>query len=237
LTALGEEALASATNVRARATRILGAFVGVSEVPFNCGFYQIAIKYYVLVELEACLGLGRSQTVLGVSVLEKTVILYGGEGSVTTFASDAAGSFCRGGITNNVGNTDPIAVAETVEPIVLGTKIVECGCPPARCESIEIPEEIANALDGDIIVDTDGPRLYMSFGVFSVVRLVRPAQMLVQATDYSVPDKECTPTTCNDDPCKLFGSLAFPTSRFRASECDCERDTAPARTNRGCGCR
>ena len=234
LTAVGEETLAAATNIRARSATVLGAFIGVSEVPFNCGFYQITIKYYVLVELEACLNLGRSQAISGISVLEKNVILYGGEGSVTTFTSDSGGNFCANGLTTNMGNTNPIAIAETVEPIVLGTKTVECGCIPAKCESIELPEEIANALDGPIVIDTEGPRLYIAFGVFSVVRLVRPTQILVQATDYSVPDKECTPTTGENDPCKLFSTLAFPTGRFRSSGCECER-TEPI-PRRSCGC-
>ena len=53
LTPVGEEILASATNVRTRSAKLLWAYVGVSEVPFNCGFYQITVRYYIELEFEA----------------------------------------------------------------------------------------------------------------------------------------------------------------------------------------
>jgi len=49
--------------------------------------------------------------------------------------------------------------------------------------------------------------------LFSVVRIVRPAQYLINAVEYNVPDKECV-TSCENDPCSLFRSMAFPTSEF-----------------------
>ena len=63
----------------------------------------------------------------------------------------------------------------------------------------------------------------------------RPAQLLVQATDYSVPDKECTAATSNDSPCDLFRTIAFPTSQFRGTEC-CGGEPQPTSNQRGCGC-
>lgn len=236
LTAIGEEILASTTSIRARSSRVLWAYVGVSEVPFNCGFYQITIRYYVLIEIEACLGIGRSQTISGISVLEKNVILYGGEGSVTTFSSDPTNSYCSYGNMNNVGTSDPVAIAETVEPIVLGTKIVECRCQNDGNEIIDIPDSIRDLIDGDLVISGDFPRLYVSYGMFSVIRIVRPTQILVQATDYSVPDKECTEAQNDDNPCRLFASMSFPTSRFRASGCQGENERE-ARPARNCGCQ
>ena len=56
LTARGEEILGNSTNVRTREARILFANIVVEEVPFNCGFYRIIIRSYVVVEFEACLG-------------------------------------------------------------------------------------------------------------------------------------------------------------------------------------
>ena len=75
LTTSGQEILANATNVRTRSAKILSAYVGVEEVPFNNGFYQIAIRYYVELEFEACMGVGRSQSFKGLAILEKEVIL------------------------------------------------------------------------------------------------------------------------------------------------------------------
>ena len=139
LTEAGEEAIASANTVKARSTRILWAHVGVDDVPFNSGFYQVSIRYYVEIELEVCVGIGRSETVKGIAILNKDVILYGGEGGVVTFSSDPESSLCTPNFTAPK-TTAPTAVVESVEPIVLGTKITECGCPCPICECIELPE-------------------------------------------------------------------------------------------------
>ena len=235
LTPLGEKTLESATNIRARSAKVICAFIGVSEVPFNCGFYQVTIRYYILIELEACLGIGRSQEFYGISVLEKNVILYGGEGSVTTFSSDPTNRFCGCNMKNS-GSSDPVAIAETVEPIVLGTKIVECGCQNEVSELIDIPDNVRELINDDIVTCSQGPRLYASYGIFSVIRIVRPTQILVQATDYSVPDKECTEAQNDEDPCSVFASISFPTARFRANGCSCENEREGNRPQRNCGC-
>ena len=53
----------------------------------------------------------------------------------------------------------------------------------------------------------------MTLGIFSVVRIVRPGQYLINATEYMVPDKECV-EAADDDPCSLFRKMAFPVSEF-----------------------
>ncbi|MBE6534639.1 MAG: hypothetical protein E7678_06725 [Ruminococcaceae bacterium] len=238
LTNNGEEILAASTNVRARSASILWAYVGVNEVPFNCGFYQVSIRYYVLVELEACLGIGRSQTFKGLAVLEKEVVLYGGEGNVTTFSSNPENSYCSIN-ENNRGTNAPIAIVETVEPMILGTKVKEndccnsCGC--ANDSALELPACVCSCFDGDICSGNNGPRLYISFGIFSVIRIVRPAQLLVQATDYSVPDKECVAATNDENPCSVFRAMPFPTSRFRGTMTN--NTSTESQKGRGCGCK
>ena len=235
LTASGEQILSNSTNVRTRSAEILWAFVGVDNVPFNCGFYRVTIRYYILVELEACQGIGRSQTFNGLSVLEKEVILYGGEGNVKTFSSNPKNSFCSFGKVNLSNTNAPTAIVETVEPVVLGTKVVECGCPCSANEVIELPEELAEYLDGDLVITTDNARLYISLGIFSVIRIVRSAQLLVQATDYSVPDKECVEAEDDEDPCSVFRNMAFPISSFSGGRIP--KDTnGQGRRNGGCGC-
>jgi len=240
LTACGEEILANASNVRTRSAKLLWAYVGVDEVPFNCGFYQITVRYYIEVEFEGCLGVGRSQTFKGLAALEKNVILYGGEGRALSFSSNCSKSWCDGYNYDNVSTNDPVAIVETVEPVVLGTKVVDCSCPcPCTCtcaEISDIPEGIRNALGEELILNSDGPKVYVSFGIFSVVRIVRPAQLLVNATDYSVPEKECTAAQNNDNPCSLFRSIAFPVAQFKGTEC-CNNEEPQRRTGGGgCGC-
>ncbi len=233
LTNCGEEVIANANSVRTRSAKLIWAYVGVDPVPFNNGFYRVTVRYYILVEVEACLGIGRSQTIQGISVLEKDVILYGGEGRVVSFTSNPENDYCTIGNIDTAKSNDPIAVVETVEPIVLGTKIVDCTCPPINCECVEIPRDISGCIDGDLNMGTDNTRLYISFGIFSVIRIQRPTQLLVQATDYSVPDKECPCASNDDNPCSLFSNMAFPISQFKPTGCAPEI----AQKNNNCGCR
>ena len=217
LTPCGEEILASSTNLRTRGAKLLCANVSVNEIPFNNGFYQVVVRYYIEVEFEACVGVGRSQTFKGLAALEKDVILYGGEGRAMSFSSGLSDNFCGGCDVCNMASNDPVAVVDTVEPIVLGTKVVDCSCPCA-CPCSDIPDRVLNVFGGELIANGSGARIAVSFGVFSVIRIVRPAQLLVQATDYSVPDKECSPATSNDNPCDLFRTVAFPVSQFRGTD-------------------
>lgn len=237
LTAQGEEILANCSNLRTRGARLLWAYVGVDEVPFNCGFYKVTVRYYIEVEFEACVAVGRSVCFKGLAVLEKDVILYGGEGRAVTFTSTPGSSYCNVCDFENVGTNDPVAIVETVEPIVLGTRISDCNCP-CPCgggEYADIPEGIRNCIGDELVIYGNGPRILVSFGVFSVIRMVRPAQLLVQATDYSVPDKECNSATNDDNPCALFRTIAFPTTQFRGGDNLPLSETRPTK-NGGCGC-
>ena len=54
LTEFGEETVATATSVRTKSAKTLCVNVALEEVPFNCGFYRISIRYYIELELEAC---------------------------------------------------------------------------------------------------------------------------------------------------------------------------------------
>ena len=236
LTAYGEEIIANATNVRTKSARTLWAFVGVEEVPFNCGFFQVKVRYYIEVELEACVGMGRSQTFKGLAMLEKDVVLYGGEGSITSFSSDNNSGFCSIGDPCQAKTNDPVAVVESVEPIVLSTKVKEyCPCS-CSCDCCDLPETVRGSLDGELVTNSTGPRLYVSFGIFSVIRIERPAQLLVQATDYSVPDKECTAATNNENPCELFRTISFPVTAFQSNFLNGHDERSNTNRSGGCGC-
>lgn len=215
LTESGEEVINNASNVRIRSAKLLWAYVGVDTIPFNRGFYRVTVKYYIKVEGEGCVAIGKSQCFEGISVLEKEVILYGGEGDIVSFASDPNSCYCDIGNLDNQNTNAPIAIVEAVEPIVLGQKITDCPIRPC-CDCCEIPTCVCNCLDGNI-TNGNASKLYVSFGIFSVVRIVRNAQLLVQATDYSVPDKECTAATNDENPCALFRTMAFPVNSFKAS--------------------
>ncbi len=219
LTQGGQEIIDHTCTVRVKNAEVVWTYIGVDPIPFNCGFYQLTARYYVKLDLEGCVGVGRSQDFSGISVLEKRAVLYGGEGNVKIFKSSAENGLCDYYTTDASSNL-PIGVVEVVDPIALSVKVCEsderCGCCFCTCD--EIPENVVSCLSDTPIDPEEGNRLYVSLGIFSVVRLKRPAQLLVNASDYSVPDKE-TVTAREDDPCSLFRSMAFPTGEFSGGCC------------------
>ena len=231
----GERLINNASGIRLKCAKLVWAYVGVDPIAFNRGFYRVTVRYYVKIEGEGCQCIGKSQNFTGIAVLEKEVVLYGGEGSLITYSSTPENSFCNVCNLDNMSDDAPVAVVETVEPIILGQKITDCTCQCNCCDcTAEIPESICGCIDGGVVTNSQGPKLYVSFGIFSVIRILRPAQLLIQATDYSVPDKECTPATNDENPCALFRTMAFPVNQFRTG-------AAPIRESNGrgsnCGCQ
>lgn len=219
--------------IRVVDAKIVWTNIGITQVPFNDGFYQLDLRYYVLLRFEACVGGGKSQTFCGISAIDKKVVLWGGEGNVTIFKSTEDSSFCstKLDITSNL----PIGVVETVPPISLNYKIVDCDCHHHfGCCNVgisEFPKAVACLLDEQITDCDGGHRLFVSLGIFSVIRLERPAQYLISANDYSVPDKECVSANEND-PCSLFRAMNFPVDEFTPAGLAVKDKTNNCR----CGC-
>lgn len=216
LTDFGEEIIERTSNIRAKCAKIISSYIDVVDVPFNRGFYQLNIKIYTKITFEACICPGNVQEFEGVAVVEKKVILFGSEGNVSVFKSELNGSgFCDERSCNSTQtNNLPIAVLETVDPIVLNVKVIEphhhkiCCC----CCVDDIPEHIKCKINGRLC-DHDDKALVVSLGFFSVVKIERPAQLLVNAVEYNIPDKECV-TACENDPCTLFRTMSFPVGEF-----------------------
>ncbi len=239
LTDLGQEFISRTQSVRTKSAQIVMADLDVDPVPFNRGFYQINIRIYVKVTFEVCSN-GVPQELCGVAIVDKRVILFASEGNVSIFKSDPFDdNFCK--VQNLCGtrvNTNlPIAVLETVDPIVLGSKICEpSACCCCACSVEEIPDIVICECGGSL-ADFPGERfLVVSLGFFSVVRIERPAQYLINATEYTVPDKECvSPTT--DDPCSIFRTMSFPVNEFYPpSYIAQERENIGMDSSRKCGC-
>ena len=221
LTPTGQELIDRSPVVRATCATILGTSIGVSEVPFNNGFYQIHIRFYIRLKLESCITAGRTQEFYGLIILEKSVILYGGEGNVTVFRSTGDDSFCTLPTLCSGEVNLPTAVVETVAPIILTVRVA---CPDTPCDCLAVltldeeslPACIVDAFPDGVptAISTEGNRLLVSVGMFSVVRLERAGQFLISATEYAVPDKECPPTQAEEDPCRMFRRMAFPVGEF-----------------------
>jgi hypothetical protein len=216
LTDFGEEIIERTSTIRATCAKIISAYIDVSEVPFNRGFYQLDIKLYVKIVFEACLSQGNIQEFEGIAVVEKKVVLFGSEGNVNIFKSEAGKSgFCPEiSCDCTKGNNLPIAVIETVDPVILNVKVVEPRVFPCCCCCCidDIPDYVTSSVHGKLC-ERDDKTLVVSLGFFSVVRIERPAQLLINAVEYCIPDKECI-TAQENDPCTLFKSMAFPVDEF-----------------------
>lgn len=233
LTDFGNDILEHTTNIRAKSAHIAWTQISIDPIKFNRGFYSVYIKFYVKICLEACLCGGRSQDFEGIAVLEKRVILYGSESNVSIFKSSAdCSDFCSPPDPCYSTKNVPIAVVEAVDPIILNAKVREpedtCCCCCCCCG--DIPHNISASINGNLC-DSNGRYLTVSLGLFSVVRIVRPAQYLINATEYCVPDKVCISAE-DDNPCAVFRSMAFPTSEF------CPPDFTPIHNDKHgkCGC-
>ena len=215
LTAHGEDLISRTGNVRVKKACISGANIVTDAIQFNCGFYAVDVKFYVTCTFEVCVPLGVAQEFQGVAVVQKRVVLYGGESNVNVFRSVEGGSYCALPELVCCAKKSPEAVVEVLDPIVLGAKILEssseCHC---CCCCSDIPAPIGDQVNGPLVEESeDGRYLAVSLGFFSVIRLVRQSQLLVQAAEYALPEKECV-SPSEDNPCCTFRNIPFPAAEF-----------------------
>ena len=229
LTPAGEELIARTGSVRVKSARICGANIVTEPVQFNCGFYAVDVKFYVGCSFEVCVPLGNAQEFEGVAVLEKRVVLYGGESNVNVFRSVAGGSYCAIPDLVCCAEKDPEAVVEVLDPMVLSSKVREvCDCGKDG-PLVQIPTGICQTFDDELVLCGEHRRLFVTLGQFSIIRLERDAQIIVPILDYSIPTKECCDSPgCGEDPCEMFSRIPFPAAQFTPNGCDrkqdCEQD-------------
>ena len=212
--ACGQDILNRAQSVKGGRAELLYTYINVEPVRFNRGFYTVDIRFFYRVTLEAYCSCPRPQEVEGLCVFDKRVILFGSEGSAKIYTSQT-----------RVGDLDrqlmeqsnmPLAVVETVDPIVLGVKLCD-RCEPrcCDCDLCEIPDSVYRCFDGELTTGCDDRRVYVTLGQFSLVRLERDSQLLMPVFSYCMPEKEC----CgggggSEDPCDLFKNIGFPVEEF-----------------------
>lgn len=231
---LGARIIEHTGTVRTKSAEICTSAISVEPVGLSRGFYRVTVRFYIRLEFEACLAPGKPQCFSGLAVTEKSVVLFGGEGSHHVFRQTSrTDGFCQVSHCGDCASAAPTAVVEAVDPIVLATRVLEpSACCPCCCCCIEdLPDSVVGSFDH--LVDESARYLAVSLGIFSVIRLERPGQFLVNAVEYSVPDKECPPIETGS-PCEAFKRMAFPTEAFGGS-CACP-DRGPARPIDDCGC-
>lgn len=215
LTDFGQEVICKSGSVRVKSTEVICCGIYMDPVQFSRGFYQITVRFFTKVVCEACICLGKSQEIEGICVCEKKVVLYGSEGNVRVFRSDAGGDFCAACKEYEEGSNRPGVVVETVDPIALSCKVKEnCPCVCPCCAVEELPERVCGCVNGALTdYNPGGKNLYISLGFFSVIRIERPGQFIISAGEYCVPDKECV-LSDDEDPCRVFEKMAFPVAEF-----------------------
>lgn len=214
LSSSAQTILNNTNNVKAEDARIVFACVDVSPVPFNKGFFSVDVTYYFEIKFEACLNLCNNQHFTGLAMFTKKVILFGSEGTAKIFDSKCC---CKEAInTGKPSSNAPQAVVEAVNPIVLCTKIAsnqdKCySCCPEFSMSV-LPNNVCNFFDEELISCSD-KKLLVTLGLFSMIRLERPVQLLIPTFDFCMPSKECS-GLCDDDPCNAFAKFKFPNDEF-----------------------
>ena len=88
-TEANQKIIDGACSVKISNVRIITSTVEVEPVAFHRGFYSVDMMYYFAVTVEAYTAAGAiPETVTGLAMYGKRVVLYGGEGCVKSFSSD-----------------------------------------------------------------------------------------------------------------------------------------------------
>jgi len=219
----GQSIIDSASNIRCNGAEVIWAQISVHDIAFNKGYYSVDIRYYFRICFEACVG-GNAREFCGIAVYDKSTIMYGGDGNVSIFTSEAtsggicAGCLPNGTLTESVSNM-PKVVLEVATPICLAVKSVESnynyGCCCCSCD--QIPEPVLNLCDcAGLVSDTEGcKKLYVTLGLFTLIRMERPVSILLECAEYCIPNRESSVLSdSTTDPCTIFKNMAFPTCEF-----------------------
>lgn len=206
--------LDKAINVKPRDAEILWTFIDVEPLPFNRGFYTVDIKFFIKVRIDAFIGISRPQTIEGLVTYDKRIILFGSVGEAKIFTSNYIPQ--EFDTQNYVKTNLPKAIVEVVDPILLDAKVVEeCDKHKGCCHTdvSAVPTSICKLFDSDLVDPEEGKRLFVTLGVFSIVKLSRKVQIIVPSFDFCIPENECCELG-SEDPCSLFNRMDFPEEEF-----------------------
>ena len=207
LTASSQAILENTINVKPKAAELLWTYIDVEPITYNRGFFTVDVRYFYKVTLDAFCGVGRPKTICGLAIYDKRTVLFGSEGSARIFSSDYVGG--APDIQNLERTNLPVAVVEVVDPVVLGSKVLDSNCD---CAVTDVPADICGCFDDDLVITNEGRQLFVTLGQFSIIKLERDIQLLMPAYDFCMPDKECAGNP--EDPCALFQNFQFPVDEF-----------------------
>lgn len=220
LTQSSQSTLDSASSVRVRCADLLYAYIDVEPVAFDRNHYCVDVTFYYRILADAVVGTCRPTTLCGMASFSKRAVLCGEDSRAHIFTSQT--NLCAADGASKRSANRPTAVVEVLDPMVLASKVRE-SCDSAASElAAQIPECVKGMFDEELSTVHDHRRLYVTLGQFSIIRLERDAQVVVEVLDYAIPSKECsdTPGCCAEDPCEMFSRIPFPTRQFASTGCD-----------------
>lgn len=210
LTQESQNVLDAAGAARVRTAELIHTSIDIAPVSFHPNHYAVDLTFYYKILADAAVSPCRPAAICGLAMFGKRAVLCGENAAAHIFRSD-----CSMGSTNL-----PTAVVEVLDPMVLGSKV----CQVRGCEScsLSIPGDVQAVFGEQLVLSGDKQRLYVTLGQFSVIRLERPAQIIVPIVNYALPTKECCadPAGCAEDPCALFDRVPFPAEAFTPTGCD-----------------
>ena len=219
LTTGSQAILDSAANARVRCAELLYTYIDVEPVAFDRNHYCIDITFYYRILADAVVGVSRPATLYGLAVFSKRAVLCGEDSRAHIYRSDTRIGE-PDGLTRYCANL-PTAVVEVLDPMVLSSKVKDiCDCGGSECLT-QVPAAIRGQFDEELVLSGDRRRLFVTLGQFSIVRLERDAQIMVNILDYAIPCKECCDTPgSGEDPCEMFSRIPFPATEFSPRNCD-----------------
>ena len=223
LTTGSQSILDTCSNARVRSAELLYSAIDVEPVAFDHHHYCIDITFYYKILADAVVGSGRPACLYGLAMFSKRAVLCGEDSRAHVFRSD---TILGGpdGMTRLCANL-PTAVVEVLDPMILSScvrEVCECSCTEPVCQ---VPQAIRGLFDEELVLSGEKRRLFVTLGQFSIVRLERPAQLIVPVLDYSVPVKECCDNPGGtEDPCEMFSRIPFPAEQFNPRGCDTPED-------------
>ena len=219
LTTGSQSILDSAANARVRCAELLYTYIDVEPVAFDRNHYCIDITFYYRILADAVVGVSRPATLYGLAVFSKRAVLCGEDSRAHIYRSDTRIGE-PDGLTRYCANL-PTAVVEVLDPMVLSSKVKDiCDCGGSECLT-QVTAAIRGQFDEELVLSGDRRRLFVTLGQFSIVRLERDAQIMVNVMDYAIPCKECCDTPgSGEDPCEMFSRIPFPATEFSPRNCD-----------------
>ena len=221
LTQSSQNLLDQASSVRVRCADLLYAYIDVEPVAFDRNHYCVDVTFYYRILSDAVVGSCRPTTLVGLATFSKRAVLCGEDSKAHIFTSDT--NLCGPDGSSVRSANRPTAVVEVLDPMVLAGKVREV-CDTASHElTAQIPEGVQKLFDEPLMTAQQQRRLFVTLGQFSIIRLERDAQVVVEVLDYAIPTKECSesPGCCAEDPCEMFSRIPFPTRQFTSTGCDC----------------